>query len=93
MSAIIDRTGEKAVNQQGLEMTIISYKSNKNITVRFTETGAQRQTSYYKFKRGKVKDLAYLPQDIEEEEEQEPTKKSFYQKLVAFLRDLFTGQQ
>lgn len=50
----IDRTGEKNISNQGYEMTIIEYKNNKNITVKF-EDSYIKNTNYGSFKIGQVK--------------------------------------
>ena len=59
----IDRTGEVKENLNGLEMKIIEYKNNKEVRVLFTASGETRNTTYLKFKQGKVyptlKNLTY----------------------------------
>jgi hypothetical protein len=50
----IDRTGEVSHNVDGLEMKIIEYKNNKEVKVLFTASGQVRNTSYVRFKHGKV---------------------------------------
>lgn len=49
-----ERLGETQMNEQGLTMKIVKYHNNKDIEVRFLETGEVRNTTYYKFSKGKV---------------------------------------
>lgn len=49
----IDRTGETGVNTKGMAMKIIAYQNNKKIMVEF-EDGSLKETTYLKFRRGKV---------------------------------------
>ena len=53
-SAKIERLGETRVNGQGLTMKIVKYRNNKDMSVRFLETGEVRNTTYYKFTKGNV---------------------------------------
>lgn len=52
--ALTSRIGEKQKNKQGLTMKIVKYINNKNIEIRFVETGEKRKTTYLKFRRGTV---------------------------------------
>lgn len=49
-----NRKGEIKKNKQGLTMQIIEYVNNKNITIKFLESGEKRKTSYLRFRRGTV---------------------------------------
>lgn len=49
-----ERVGETRYNAQGLRMRIIKYYNNKNIVIRFLETGEERKVSYQRFKEGKI---------------------------------------
>lgn len=49
-----ERLGETRVNGQGLTMKIVKYNNNKDIAVRFLETGELRNTTYLKFTKGTV---------------------------------------
>lgn len=51
-----DRVGEKGINSQGLEMEIIAYRTNKDIDIKFIESGYINKNSYSNFKKGKIKD-------------------------------------
>ena len=57
-----DRTGEKAINMQGYEMTIVNYKNSKDIDVQFNDElntiyQHKKLTDFYK---GKIKNPNYL---------------------------------
>lgn len=47
-----ERIGEEKQNKQHLTMRIIKYYNNKNVVIRFLETGEERKVSYIKFRRG-----------------------------------------
>lgn len=51
-----NRTGERGVNSNGHEMTVIQYVNANNMLVEFTETGTQVWTTWDKFAKGTVKD-------------------------------------
>lgn len=50
----IERVGETRYNAQGLRMRIIKYNGNKDVVVRFLETGEERRVSYLRFKKGNI---------------------------------------
>ena len=41
-----ERVGETRYNAQGLRMRIIKYNGNKDVVIRFLETGEERHVSY-----------------------------------------------
>lgn len=49
-----ERVGQQIVNKWGSLMTIVEYKSNKNITVEF-ENGYRTDAQYPRFKQGSIK--------------------------------------
>lgn len=49
-----ERVGETRYNAQGLRMRIIKYNGNKDVVIRFLETGEDRHVSYIRFKRGNI---------------------------------------
>ena len=49
------RIGEKGINNQNLEMTIINYRNNADIDVQFSDGSITENVKYYNFKRGAVK--------------------------------------
>lgn len=51
---IIDRTGETNVNNQGLTMTIVEYKTCKDITVQFEDGTIVEYRKYNDFKKGRI---------------------------------------
>lgn len=50
----IDRTGEKITNKDGLEMTIVAYRSRNDIAVKFPDGSISDHKSYGAFKEGKI---------------------------------------
>ena len=68
MKKKINRLGEFNVNDQGLTMQIVTYKSNKHIEVLFPATGQRVWTRYDSFKQGTVKaDVKNYPVKISAE--------------------------
>ena len=55
MSARIDRIGETAVATNGQKMTIIAYRGNNDMDVRFKDGYVACNKSYGNFKKGKIK--------------------------------------
>ena len=55
MSVKIDRTGETRVNNQGLKMTIVAYRSNMDIDVKFEDSTVVCNLAYHAFRKGQVK--------------------------------------
>lgn len=55
MSVKIDRTGETRVNNQGLKMAIVAYRSNVDIDVRFEDGYVKEHTQYSSFTSGMIK--------------------------------------
>ena len=52
------RIGEIRKNKQGLTMQIVKYINNKNVTIRFLETGEEKVVRYIHFAQGKpISDL------------------------------------
>lgn len=49
-----ERVGETRYNAQGLRMRIIKYNGNKDVVIRFLETGEERHVSYLRFRRGNI---------------------------------------
>lgn len=49
-----NREGQTRRNIQGLTMLIVRYVNNKDITIRFVETGELRKTTYHNFNKGTV---------------------------------------
>lgn len=49
-----ERVGETRYNAQGLRMRIIKYNGNKDVVIRFLETGEERRVSYLRFKKGNI---------------------------------------
>lgn len=46
------RIGEIRKNKQGLTMKIVKYVNNKNVTIKFVETGEEKVVRYDKFLQG-----------------------------------------
>lgn len=54
MPRLNDRTGEKKVNKCGSVIEIIEYTNNKDLLIKFLDTGETVRTSYSTFNRGAV---------------------------------------
>lgn len=54
VSTRTDRVGESIVNNQGLRMTIVMYRSGKDIDVRFDDGTVVEHRQYVSFVRGKI---------------------------------------
>ncbi|WP_080845590.1 hypothetical protein [Cytobacillus gottheilii] len=52
----LDRTGEKKVNKNGSPMEIVKYTNNKDILVKFTDSGNVVRCAYSSFSKGSLLD-------------------------------------
>lgn len=59
ISKFIDRTGEIGINNQGLEMKIISYRGWNDIDVEFDNGYISKNKYYLAFKKGSIKNLYF----------------------------------
>ena len=60
MAKKINRIGERNINNQNIEMTIIKYNSTNDIDVKFEDGYVIKNVSYSNFKKGNLKSL-YSP--------------------------------
>lgn len=58
MAKLKDRTGETNINHQGLKMTIIEYRTERDLTIQF-EDGTTKNSRYQCFKDGTIRHPAY----------------------------------
>ena len=55
MAKIVDRTGETNINNNGIKMTIITYRGSNDIDIQFEDGTIVYNKQYGEFKRGKIK--------------------------------------
>lgn len=66
-SILLDRTGETVITKQGQISTIIRYKDNKEVDIKFEDGTIVTNKSYNDFKRGSVKNPNHLKSIREKE--------------------------
>ena len=59
----VDRTGESRINNQGLKMTIVAYRSGRDIDVQFEDGVLLIGRNYNKFKLGRIMNPNYKRRD------------------------------
>ena len=59
MSKIVDKTGETIIAKNGLKMTIIVYRTVRDIDIQFEDGYVREHISYYNFLTGRIKHPDY----------------------------------
>lgn len=97
MAKKINRIGERNINNQNIEMTIIKYNSTNDIDVKFEDGYVIKNVSYSNFKKGNLKSLyspsvfniGYLGSDINIKDERNELLKS-YTKWYSMMRRCYS---